>query len=151
MSTIKHKEYEGTVEHDLDRGVLHGKILFINSLVTYEAETIPQLKKEFAEAVDDYLETCRQMGWPAEKPLKGQFNVRISPELHKAAVVRSVADGLSLNMVVVRALETHLAPSSKSVVLNLNVHQSADALRSMAASPSATTSWLSIGGMHVQH
>ncbi|MCC5845364.1 MAG: toxin-antitoxin system HicB family antitoxin [Verrucomicrobia bacterium] len=38
-------------------GCLHGKIQFIQDLVTYEAETVPELEKAFHAAVDDYLET----------------------------------------------------------------------------------------------
>lgn len=108
MNILKYKEYEGTAEIDTDRHVCRGKILFINDLVTYEASTPLNLQKEFEEAVDDYIETCRDLDREPQKPLKGQFNIRISPELHKQATLKSLRDDVSLNEVVKKALESYL-------------------------------------------
>ncbi len=60
----------------MDQGVCRGKILFIKDLVAYEAEPPAKLKKEFEAAVDDYIETCRQLGRVPQEPLRGQFNTR---------------------------------------------------------------------------
>ena len=50
--------------------------------------------------IDDYLELCAQSGTEPEKAYKGNFNVRISPELHKQAVVAAMARNVSLNSFV---------------------------------------------------
>ena len=50
--------------------------------------------------VDDYLDLCAQSGTEPEKAYKGNFNVRISPELHKQAVVAAMARNVSLNSFV---------------------------------------------------
>lgn len=105
MNILKHKGYEGSVELDLEGGVCRGKMLFVRDLVTFQAVSIADIQHEFAAAVDDYLETCLALGREPEAPLKGQFNVRIPPALHKAAVLRAVSDNSSLNDVVVRALD----------------------------------------------
>ena len=60
MNTMEYKEYQGSVEIDLETNMLFGKILFVNDLVTYEAKTVAALRKAFQEAVDDYLDTCWQ-------------------------------------------------------------------------------------------
>lgn len=108
MDILKYKDYEGTAELDMTRGVCRGKILFINDLVTYEAAQPSELQKEFEAAVNDYVETCVDLGREPQKSLKGQFNVRIPQELHKAATLRSVTDSVSLNDVVVRALDAYI-------------------------------------------
>lgn len=108
MDILKYKDYEGTAELDMTRGVCRGKILFINDLVTYEAALPFDLQKEFEAAVDDYLLTCAELGREPQKSLKGLFNVRIPPALHKAAVLRALADKNTLNDVVVRALDAYL-------------------------------------------
>jgi predicted HicB family RNase H-like nuclease len=141
MSILRHKDYEGTVETDLDRLVCHGKILFIDDLVTYEAKTLPDLKKEFEAAVEDYLETCRQLNRPAQKPLRGQFNVRIAPELHKAAVVRAAADGVTLNAVVVRALEGYLSGPTQRQGITLVVREGKGVIEPMLSSSSMEEVW----------
>lgn len=108
MDILKYKGYEGSTEIDMERGVCRGKILFINDLVTYEAETPIKLKEEFEAAVDDYIETCNQLNRTPQKSLKGQFNVRISPELHRKAAMLAIEESISLNEVVSRALNEYL-------------------------------------------
>jgi predicted HicB family RNase H-like nuclease len=109
MDILKYKDYEGTAELDMSHRVCRGKILFIQDLVTYQAASPEKLQKAFEAAVDDYLKTCKALGRPAQKHLKGQFNVRVSPATHKAAVIRAMADGTSLNEVVIRALDAYLS------------------------------------------
>ncbi len=108
MDILKYKDYEGTAELDMSRGVCRGKILFINDLVTYEAATPAQLQTAFKAAVDDYLETCKSLQREPQRPLKGLFNVRMPPALHKAASLRAAEENASLNDVVVRAVDTFL-------------------------------------------
>jgi len=108
MDILKYKGYEGTAELDVERGVCRGKILLIDDLVTYESDSPRNLKKEFEDAVDDYLQTCKDLGRPAQTPLKGQFNVRLTPDLHKQLVLRATSDEVSLNEIVSRACEAYV-------------------------------------------
>lgn len=108
MNILKYKDYEGTAELDMERFACRGKILFIDDLVTYEADSPANLQREFEAAVDDYIETCALLNREPKKPLKGQFNVRVPCALHKAAALRAIADNISLNDVVVRALDSYV-------------------------------------------
>lgn len=108
MDILKYKEYEGTAEVDIGRGVCRGKLLFIDDLVTYEALTPSKLKREFEAAVDDYLATCKALGKEAQRPCRGLFNVRVAPQTHRAATLRALSEGISLNDVVGRALDAFL-------------------------------------------
>jgi predicted HicB family RNase H-like nuclease len=108
LDILKYKDYEGTAELDMARNVCRGKILFINDLVTYETALPSNLQKEFEAAVDDYIETCASLGREPQKPLKGQFSVRISPALHKAATLRALADNVYLNDLVGQALDAYI-------------------------------------------
>jgi predicted HicB family RNase H-like nuclease len=60
MKAFTYKGFSGSVETSIENNVLHGKVLTINDLVTYEAKTLPQLKEEFIAAIDDYLETNKK-------------------------------------------------------------------------------------------
>ena len=108
MDILKYKDYEGTAELDMSRGVCRGKILFINDLVTYEAATPADLQREFEAAVDDYVDTCNAVGNEPQRPFRGAFNVRVPKLLHRSAAMRAVADCTSLNEVVVPALADYL-------------------------------------------
>lgn len=121
MSSLEYKGYQGSIEVDVDTGFLHGKIQFVRDLVTYEAETVPGLKQEFEAAVDDYLETCFQLGRSPQQPFSGQFNVRVGESLHRAAANRALRDGVKLNAVVVDALEHYLTDKSVNHTHNHNV------------------------------
>lgn len=110
MDTLEYKGFHGTAELDMSRGLCRGKILFISDLVTYEASTPAELRAEFQAAIDDYLETCAELGREPNKPASGTFNVRVSPELHRMAQIRAHVDGTSLNDVVSRALLHYVSP-----------------------------------------
>ncbi|WP_426417590.1 hypothetical protein [Aestuariirhabdus sp. LZHN29] len=58
---FQHKNYTGTVEVNTDEGGFYGKVGFVRDLISYEAETIPELKVAFIEAVDEYLADCQEL------------------------------------------------------------------------------------------
>jgi predicted HicB family RNase H-like nuclease len=109
MEMFTHKGYNGSIETSVEDNVLHGKVLCINDLVTYEAETLQGLKDEFIIAVEDYLVTCKHAQKSPDKPFNGVFNVRTNSELHKKAHLRAMKDDVTLNSVVVAALDQYLS------------------------------------------
>lgn len=147
MDILKYKDYEGTAELDMARRICRGKILFIDDLVTYEAASPAELQAEFEAAVEDYIETCTTLGREPQKPLRGQFNVRIPPALHKAAALRALADNVSLNDVAVRALDAfvNIQPIvNHNVRVTLNIPE--ESMKTLVSSASAQTQW---GTAHV--
>lgn len=117
MDILKYKGYEGTAELDTSRWTCRGKILFIDDLITYEAKLPVNLQLEFEAAVEDYIATCQALGRDPQQPLKGQFSVRVSPELHRAAVVKALKNDVSLNEFVRCAIEKDVtAPVIPEVV-----------------------------------
>ena len=108
MKLLKYKGYFGSFEASLDDNCLFGKLEFIRSLVTFEGETVRALEDSFKEAVDSYLNTCKKQGVEPEKPLKGNFNVRIGQERHIAAAVTAKENGKNLNQFVSLAIDEAL-------------------------------------------
>jgi predicted HicB family RNase H-like nuclease len=142
MEILKYKEYEGTAEIDMGRGVCRGKILFINDVVTYEASSPATLQKEFEAAVDDYIETCKVLGRESQRPLRGLFNVRVPPAIHKAATLRALKDEASLNDVVVKALAQYLGDKTEvnhNVTVKVDIEETS--IRKMAATVSEEPKW----------
>lgn len=109
MTQLRYKGFEGSAEIDVAREVCRGKILFIDDLVTYEARDVKGLRREFVSAVDDYLATCEQLGRVPNKPYSGVFNVRTSPDKHRALVRAAAQLGSTLNAVINTALDLYLA------------------------------------------
>lgn len=107
-NTMEYKGYVGSVEFSESDGLFYGKVQGIRSLISYEGTDAKQLVEDFHSAVDDYLTLCAEKGVEPEKAYKGSFNIRISPELHKQAVVYAMAHQLSLNSVVEQALQNYV-------------------------------------------
>ena len=104
-NTIEYKGYLGSIEFSEEDGMFFGKVMGIRSLISYEGENAHDLIEGFHGAVDDYLEMCEAEGIEAEKAYKGSFNVRISPELHKQAVIAAMARQITLNSFVESSIE----------------------------------------------
>jgi predicted HicB family RNase H-like nuclease len=101
---LKYKDYYGSVEYSSADECFFGKIIGTADLVTFEGESVESLKSAFTEAVDDYLELCKEAGKKPQKSFKGSFNIRISPELHREAAAIADRKGISLNAFVERAI-----------------------------------------------
>jgi len=114
METMKYKDFLGSVEICLKDKCLHGKILFINDLVTYEAADLNLIKKEFVEAVDDYIKTCESLKIEPFKSFSGSFNVRIGSELHQKLATYAVKSNEKINTVVKNAIKEYLNESDSS-------------------------------------
>lgn len=121
---LQYKEYYATVHFSSDDEVFYGKIIGINDLISFEGYTVKELKKAFHEAVEDYLETCLELGKKPDKTYKGSFNVRIPIELHRQAATFSAIKNISLNDFVRYAIDFTLSksvdPNIKSMSLILS-------------------------------
>ena len=84
---MTYKGYTGSAHYDDDDRIFHGKLEFIRDLVSYEGADVDSLRSAFEEAVDNYLDLCRQEGRQPEQPFKGSFNVRMGSELHRQAAL----------------------------------------------------------------
>ena len=101
---LKHKDFLGSVEYSAADDCFFGKIIGTTDLVTFEGDSVESLKIAFKEAVEDYLELCKEAGKEPQKTYKGSFNVRISPDLHKDAAILANREGISLNAFVEKTI-----------------------------------------------
>lgn len=78
MNTVDHMKepklayrgYAATVEYDEDDKLWHGTLDGIKDLVNFHAFEIENIEQEFRNAVDDYLDFCREVGKEPERPLQ---------------------------------------------------------------------------------
>lgn len=59
MDRMVYKGYESTPKHDAECGVFYGLVDGIDGLCEYESETAEGIEKAFRDAVDDYIDACR--------------------------------------------------------------------------------------------
>jgi predicted HicB family RNase H-like nuclease len=106
---LEYKGYYADVHFNADDEVFHGKVIGINDLINFEGSTVKELKKAFHEAVDDYLDTCKEIGKDPDKTYKGSFNVRIPSELHRKAAQYAAINKMTLNDFVRHAIDNILS------------------------------------------
>ena len=97
MNTMTYKGYTSRIDFDDRDDLLVGRLLGIQDVVSFHADSVAQLRDAFHEAVDDYLQTCEKIGKPPQKPASGKLMLRIPPEVHGAALIAAQAAGKSLN------------------------------------------------------
>jgi predicted HicB family RNase H-like nuclease len=107
--TLEYKGYNGSVLYSGEDKILHGRIVGIRDVVSYEGETVRALGKNFKSAVDEYLRFCKAEGKTPDTPFKGSFNIRLGPDLHKRAALYAEEHKRKLNSVVHDALEKFLS------------------------------------------
>lgn len=101
---MEYKGYLGRVEIDEEAGILHGEVVNTRDVITFQGESLADVKREFQKSVDDYLDFCKLRGESPDKPFSGQFVVRISPDLHRKVSASAALAGKSLNVWVVEQL-----------------------------------------------
>ena len=104
---LEYKGYLGSIEISIEDGCLHGNLLGITDVIGYEGQTIKELTRAFKEAVEDYIDTCMDIGKKPEKPSSGKFILRLAPKEHERASALATALGVSLNKFASTALSKY--------------------------------------------
>jgi predicted HicB family RNase H-like nuclease len=110
---IEYKGYTGVFEFDSSIDAFHGRVLGLQDVVTFQGRSIEELRAEMAESVEDYLELCSEVGKQPERPYRGEFLVRTTPELHRAAATAAESEGMSLNAWVEATISSMAKPSRR--------------------------------------
>lgn len=116
MKNLVYKGYTGSIEYSKEDDLLYGKALGIQGLISYEGATGRELEADFIKAIDTYLLECKLGGIEPEKPFKGSFNVRISPQLHQKAALLAMSENSSLNNFVAESIRERIIKETGSQV-----------------------------------
>lgn len=108
MGQLRYKGYTGSVEYSEEDNCLFGKVQGIRSLISYEGDSIESLRADFEDAIDFYLDSCRERGVAPMKPYSGRFVVRISSELHSELSQFASEHHTTVNQIVTRAISNEL-------------------------------------------
>lgn len=109
MGNLRYKGYTGNVEYHEEGNYFFGHVLGLHrDGISYEGSSADELKADFEEAIDDYLEGCRANGVEPEKPYSGKIVLRMSSGLHSSAAEKANAMGISLNEFINNAIRAAL-------------------------------------------
>lgn len=113
----EYKGYAGNVEFDPDAEILHGEVLGIRDVVTFEGRSVPEVLQAFRDSVDDYLEFCAERGEKPDKPCSGKFMVRLGPDLHRRVAMVARTSKVSINTLVATCLSKAVSFNATMVPL----------------------------------
>lgn len=83
QEVMSYRGYKGTIEYSLEDNILHGEVLGIRSLLSYEGNTLQELKDDFEDTIDDYFECCKNHNMTPEKPYKQNIVINLEPDLQE--------------------------------------------------------------------
>lgn len=69
---LESREYKGTVNYSVNNQCWHGKIVAVDDLVTYEADSYEELVEEFKDAVLEYMDDLQWRSSPHMYILQGE-------------------------------------------------------------------------------
>jgi predicted HicB family RNase H-like nuclease len=102
---MEYKEYLGKVEFDDEANIFHGEIVNIRDVITFEGQSVDELRQAFEDSIEDYLAFCAERGEQPEQPFSGRFTVRLSPEEHRRVILAAIKAGKQLDSWVADVLE----------------------------------------------
>ncbi|GAB1458017.1 hypothetical protein MASR2M48_33250 [Spirochaetota bacterium] len=59
---ILHKDFIGSVHYNAEDEIFFGKIEGIEDPISFEGNSVSELKSSFEEAVEDYIQICKESG-----------------------------------------------------------------------------------------
>jgi predicted HicB family RNase H-like nuclease len=105
MNMMELEGYKAKIEYDPELDLFRGEILGLNGSADFYGKSPSNLRKEFKNSLDVFLEVCKEKGINPSKEYSGKFNLRISPNLHSKIAARAAADRKSINQWVSEILE----------------------------------------------
>ena len=111
-NVMSYKNYIGTVSFSEEDGLFYGKVVGITDSISFEGESVSELTQDFHDAIDEYIEFCKDNNKEPQQQYKGSFNVRINPDLHRRASLMAQSMNISLNSFIEQSVKNQLAQSS---------------------------------------
>lgn len=106
---MEYKGYIAKVEFDDEVGIFHGEVINLHDVITFQGKSVEELRQNFKDSVDDYLDFCAERNEEPEKPFSGKFMLRIDPELHRKIYLQAKMANKSLNVWISEKIESALS------------------------------------------
>ncbi|MCM1067504.1 MAG: type II toxin-antitoxin system HicB family antitoxin [Muribaculaceae bacterium] len=102
---MKYKGYSGSVEFSPEDNCFFGKVQGIKgTLISYEGTSVDEIRQDFEQAVDYYLESCQERGIEPAKPYSGKLLIRMPSDLHSQVAEAAAKAGTTINEFINSAL-----------------------------------------------
>ena len=90
---MEYKGYLGKIDFDDEADILYGEVVNIRDVITFQGQSVEELRQAFEDSIEDYLAFCKERGEEPEKPFSGRFTVQLSPEDHRRIILAATKAG----------------------------------------------------------
>lgn len=97
MKPMTYKGYTACIEYSDEDGCLVGRVAGIKDLITFHGKSVAEIRREFKNALDFYLETCESRGENPDKAYSGKLMLRVPSQIHAAVATAAQISGKSIN------------------------------------------------------
>ncbi|MGV8056747.1 MAG: type II toxin-antitoxin system HicB family antitoxin [Smithellaceae bacterium] len=94
---MKYKGYTTNIEYSDEGECLIGRVSDIRHIITFQGDSVKEIRQAFEEAVDFYLKSCAEKNEEPEMPFTGRSVVRISSALHSVIALAAKHENKSIN------------------------------------------------------
>ena len=94
---MEYKSYVAQVAFDDEAGVFHGEVVNIRDVITFEGESVDELRQAFEESVEDYLAFCAERNEAPDQPFNGRIIVQLTPEQHRNVIIAAEKAGIGVD------------------------------------------------------
>ena len=105
---MEYNGYHAVVTFDDDVGILHGEVIDTRDVITFQGQSVDELRQAFRDSVEEYLKICAERNREPDKPFSGRVVLRMEPEIHRAEVTAAKTGGISLNSWILNAVKGKL-------------------------------------------
>lgn len=119
---LEYKGYFTKIHYDCSDNIVYGKIEGIRDTIDFHSEELKSIEREFHDAVNDYLEFCKEIGKKPDKPFKGAFNVRLPEQLHRKLYMDAEEKNVTMNKLIEKIINDYLSSEQS----NVNYHSIPD-------------------------
>ena len=114
VDVLSYKGFIGSVHFSARDDVFFGKVEGINDLITFEGDSVNELKTAFRYVIDEHIKDCENESIPIENSYNGNLNLELTPDLHRRVAIMAKAHGSTLNAFIKKAIEQKLARRKKT-------------------------------------
>ena len=113
---MAYKGYLAHITFDAQANLFHGEIINIRDVVTFQGQSVDELRQVLADSVEDYLAFCAERGEAPDQPFSGRFTVRLSPEQHRQVILAAEKAGKDVAQWVAETLEQAIGHAGRNEV-----------------------------------
>lgn len=97
INIIEHDKHKAKVFFDPEIEMFRGEILGLAGSADFYASSIDELKSEFKNSLDVYLEVCEERKIEPYKSYNGKIMLRTSSEIHSKLELMASSENISIN------------------------------------------------------